>query len=425
MKRYALMVFAAISTLQAEVHTLTLRQSVDLALRQNPEVLMARLDQQRAELSVRVARDPFVPKVVAGSGAAYTTGYPMSIEGSAPSIIQAKAIMAVYNQSQRYVVAQAQENVRGSQVDQNAKRDEIAHRTATLYLDTLRTAQSRDMAQRQVESLQKVAETVAARVAEGRELPVQSKRAQFDLARARQAVEGLMMDADYGEGSLAVLLGFGADDRVRTLDEQVTPAKLPETEEEAMELALAGSRDIKRMESQLQAKGFEMQSYKASRLPTVDLVAQYALFARYSYQDYFGRFQRNNGQLGASITIPLFAGAAARAQTERAEVEGSRIRVEINNTRERIRLETRKSFQDVKRAQTGREVAKADLDLTREQLSVSLAQFEEGRATLREIEDLRAAETQKWIAYYTAQQLLERAQLNLLHHSGTLIASLQ
>lgn len=419
------MVFAAISTLQAEVHTLTLRQSVDLALRQNPEVLMARLDQQRAELSVRVARDPFVPKVVAGSGAAYTTGYPMSIEGSAPSIIQAKAIMAVYNQSQRYVVAQAQENVRGSQVDQNAKRDEIAHRTATLYLDTLRTAQSRDMAQRQVESLQKVAETVAARVAEGRELPVQSKRAQFDLARARQAVEGLMMDADYGEGSLAVLLGFGADDRVRTLDEQVTPAKLPETEEEAMELALAGSRDIKRMESQLQAKGFEMQSYKASRLPTVDLVAQYALFARYSYQDYFGRFQRNNGQLGASITIPLFAGAAARAQTERAEVEGSRIRVEINNTRERIRLETRKSFQDVKRAQTGREVAKADLDLTREQLSVSLAQFEEGRATLREIEDLRAAETQKWIAFYTAQQLLERAQLNLLHHSGTLIASLQ
>jgi outer membrane protein TolC len=425
MKRYALMVFAAISTLQAEVHTLTLRQSVDLALRQNPEVLMARLDQQRAELSVRVARDPFVPKVVAGSGAAYTTGYPMSIEGSAPSIIQAKAIMAVYNQSQRYVVAQAQENVRGSQVDQNAKRDEIAHRTATLYLDTLRTAQSRDMAQRQVESLQKVAETVAARVAEGRELPVQSKRAQFDLARARQAVEGLMMDADYGEGSLAVLLGFGADDRVRTLDEQVTPAKLPETEEEAMELALAGSRDIKRMESQLQVKGFEMQSYKASRLPTVDLVAQYALFARYSYQDYFGRFQRNNGQLGASITIPLFAGAAARAQTERAEVEGSRIRVEINNTRERIRLETRKSFQDVKRAQTGREVAKADLDLTREQLSVSLAQFEEGRATLREIEDLRAAETQKWIAFYTAQQLLERAQLNLLHHSGTLIASLQ
>ena len=51
-------------------------------------------------------------------------------------------------------------------------------------------------------------------------------------------------------------------------------------------------------------------------------------------------------------------------------------------TRERITLETRKGFQDVIRAQTARKVAQEDLDLSREQLSVLLAQMNEGRASV-------------------------------------------
>src|SRR5438552_14214028 len=87
---------------RAEVHTLTLKQAVEIALKQNGDVVLARLDEQKARAAVRVARDPFVPKVYGGSGLAYTSGYPSSIEGAAPSIFQARTDMALFNRPQSY-----------------------------------------------------------------------------------------------------------------------------------------------------------------------------------------------------------------------------------------------------------------------------------------------------------------------------------
>jgi len=72
--------FLALAALaRAEVHSLTLRQTIELALRQNPDVALVRLDEQKARAAVRVARDPFLPHLTAGSGMAYTSGFPMSL----------------------------------------------------------------------------------------------------------------------------------------------------------------------------------------------------------------------------------------------------------------------------------------------------------------------------------------------------------
>ena len=157
----------------------------------------------------------------------------------------------------------------------------------------------------------------------------------------------------------------------------------------------------------------------------VDLVAQYAMLARYAFQDFFPKFQRNNGQLGVSINLPLLAGSATSAQAYQAEAEVSKLRTQVNSTRERITLDTRKTYQDVKRAETGRNVAREDLELSREQLSVLLAQMNEGRAALRQVEEARSVESEKWIAFYEAQSTLERAELELLRQTGTIMAALK
>ena len=86
--------------------------------------------------------------------------------------------------------------------------------------------------------------------------------------------------------------------------------RIPETEDAALRAAIASSKELKRLESNYTAKGLEIKGDKAQRLPKVDLVAQYALLTRFSnYDQYFAKFQRNNGQLGASIQVPLLTGA--------------------------------------------------------------------------------------------------------------------
>jgi outer membrane protein TolC len=426
MRSAILFLLAPISVL-AETRTLTLKDAVDLAMKQSPEVVLARIDEQKAAQAVRIAQDPFVPKVFAGSGLAYSSGFPMSIGGSSPSIVEARAVQSVFNRPQKYQVAKVREDARTAALDSTAKRDQVALQTATLYLDAERSARMAQAAREQTAALEKVAQSVQSRVAEGRELEIENKRAALNLARARVRVGQLDSDRTYAEESLAAVLGLPPEDQVRIAleDSRPTPG-LPESEEAAAAAALAQSKDLRRLESALLAKGYEVRSYKAARLPTVDLVAQYGLFAKFNnYEDFFQRFQRHNGQLGISFQIPLLVGSAASGQAVQAELDTVRLRAEVNQTRGRVAAQARRAYQQSQNAQAGAEVARLDLEMARDQLSILLALLSEGRATLRQVEEARFAEQEKWLSLYDARYAAEKARYELLRHTGDIVAALR
>jgi len=409
----------------AEVKTMTLRQALDLALSQNPDLLLARLDQEKARSHVTILREPFVPKVYAGSGAAWSTGFPNSIDGAAPSIVQARTVMTLFNRPQSYLAAQADEGVRGAAIQAAQRQQEVIYRVASLFLDAEQAARSLEAAQRQAESLVRVRELTGQRVSEGRELPIESKRANVAVLRANQHVDALSLDLIDAQTALALALGMNPDDRVSAATEERAPVGVPVSEEESIESALENSNELKNLESNMQSKTLEIKSYKAEWLPKVNLVAQYSLFAKYNYQDYFARFQRNNAQLGASIEIPLLMGRAPSAQASQAEAEVAKLRIEVSRTRARITSDLRRAYQDLKRAESTREVARADLDLAREELTIDLAQMDEGRLPLAKVEEARATENEKWLAYYEAQHAADVARLNVLRQTGTLETALR
>jgi outer membrane protein TolC len=411
---------------RAETYTLTLKQAVDRALAQNPEVMMARLDEVKASLGVRYAASPFTPRFGAGSGAAYTTGFPLSIDGSAPAVFEARANQYLYNKPQRYAIAQAKESARGAGFASGEKADEIAFRVASLYIDVDRAARLADSAGKQVESLQKVLQTAQARVEEGRELAVIAQEANVNLLRARQRLVTLESDRDYAGHSLASTLGYSASDVVQPAGEDRVTPPIPATEDAALQTALDASRELKRLDSNYSAKDLEIKGDKAQRLPRVDLVAQYALLSKINnYQEYFSRFQRNNGEIGASIQVPIFTGTGVHALIEQAESDQQHLRAEMQAARNRISLDIHQSYLDIRKADAARELAQADLDLARSQLSIVLAQMNEGRASLRQVEEARFNEDEKWIAFYDAQFNSERARLNVLRETGELRAALQ
>ncbi len=404
---------------------MTLRQAVETALQRNPDVTLARLDEERARQSVRLARDPFTPKVTIGSGLAYSNGFPMSIEGSAPSIVQAVASQFLFNRPQSYAVAQARENARSAQIGTAGKQEEVAWRTTSLFLDAERTARVGELARRDAESLQAVLEAVQAQVREGRALPLSEKQANLRLARARELASDLEADQETAESALAIAVGYSAQDRVRALSDERAAPPLPESEETVIHRALESNKDLRRLESQIAAKTLEMRGARAARLPRVDLVAQYSMLSKINnYEQFFQRFQRNNVEIGASFQLPLLAGPGVSAQMAQTMTDITRLRAELNATRNRISTEIQQSFRDVKKADSSAEVARLDLDVARDQVSVLLAQMQEGRATMRQVEEARVAENDKWMAFYDARYTAERARWNLLHLAGNLLASL-
>lgn len=173
--RFTLLILLA-ATLPAEERTLTLPESIALALKQNPDIVLARLEQQKADLAIRIARDPFFPKAYIGSGLAYNSGFPMSIEGAEPSVVQAKGIASLFNKPLSHRVLQAREQARTAGLDVELRQNEIAHQTAVLYIDAVPWDRAAGSVRAQVDSLQRAGELIGQRVAAGRELEIEAKR---------------------------------------------------------------------------------------------------------------------------------------------------------------------------------------------------------------------------------------------------------
>lgn len=405
---------------------MTLREAVDLAMRQNPEITLARLDEQKAKFGVRIARDPFSPRVYAGSGVGYTYGIPQSVDGSVPSIVQVRASMAVYNRPQSYRATQAKQEERSASLEVTRQQDDAAFRTASLFLSAEQVARAAELQRKQIESLNKVRETVQVRVKEGRELPIEDKKAELAIARAKHRLTELESDQETLETDLAMVLGLPSQDRVRPSREDRAALAIPATEEESIAAALEANKDIKVLESKMQSKNLEVKSYLAERYPKMDLVSSYALLAKFNnFEDFYRRFQRNNAQIGLSISVPLLVPPSARAYASQAEVEVTRLRTQVSQMRNKVSASVREAYQGMHKAESARDLAKLDLEVARDQVNVLMARYEEGRAPLRELEEARILEGAKWVQYFGAQASVERAKLDVLRHTGTLTAALK
>jgi outer membrane protein TolC len=405
---------------------MTLRQAVEMALKQNPDITLARLDEVKSRQGVLVARDPFTPHLVIGSGLAYSNGFPMSIQGSAPSVVQANIVQDIFNRQQSLAVAQAKENARGAALAVTSRRDEVVFRTASLFLDAERAARLGEFARKQADSLQKVLETVQTQVREGRALPLAEKTSAANLAHVRQTAELLEDDAAASETALAMAIGFSAEDRVHPVAEQRAAPPLPKSQEEAIATALDANKDLRRMESEISAKELEKRGVKAQRLPRIDLVAQYALLAKFNnYAEFFSKYQQNNEQIGMSFQIPFAVGPGVGAQVAQVESDIAHLKVDLNSARNRLRNDIEQAYRNVHKSETAAEVARLDLDVAREQLSIDLAQMQEGRVSLRQVEEARVAESDKWMAFYDAQYGLERARWSVLRFTGDLLAAVE
>ena len=425
MSRILLSLLAALAAF-CEVRTVTLAQVLDLAMTQSPEAALARLDERRAAAAVQAARDPFFPKIFAGSGLAYSSGFPLSIEGSAPSILESRAIASVFNQPQKMMLEKARADQKTAGVAAAMRQEEVGYRAAVLYMEAGRLAAAVRAAKEQMAPLERVAETVKARVAEGRELAIEARRAALRLAQARQRVMRLETSQADAEAQLALLLGMTDGDRARPAEPEAPIRISMSSESDAVVYALQNNKEIRRLESVVIAKGFERRSYSAAQLPRLDLVAQYGLFSKFNnYEKFFSTFQRHNGQVGVSIQIPLLPSQASKAQKEIVDGELAGLKTQLNAERGRASAQARKAWAEIAAQEAGVDVANLDLQVAREQTSLLLALLEEGRATQKQLEEARFAENEKWMVLFDARFGLDRARLELLKETGTLVAALR
>ncbi|HVY91937.1 MAG TPA: TolC family protein, partial [Bryobacteraceae bacterium] len=114
-----------------------------------------------------------------------------------------------------------------------------------------------------------------------------------------------------------------------------------------------------------------------------------------------------------------------KAEIAQIDTDRKHLEVELQAAKANIQMAVHQAYQGIDRSKLANDLAKQDLDLARQRLTLVLDQLNDGRATLRDTEQARIDEGEKWIAFYDAQFNLERARLELLRQTGALVASLQ
>jgi len=90
-----------VAALEAAAEPLSLKHAVELALTHATATGMAAADAQHAFSAYRESRDNFIPQFIFGSGLGKSWGFPLSLEGSAPSIFNINSQSALFNPALR------------------------------------------------------------------------------------------------------------------------------------------------------------------------------------------------------------------------------------------------------------------------------------------------------------------------------------
>ncbi len=410
---------AAIPASAQDERKLTMREAVALALQNSRDLALARVQYTVALNAAGVDRAAFRPNIYTGSGAAYTYGFP-TLGGGPPAVFQLNYSQALFDPVLKAQQQAAEEHAKSMQLEIDRTRDDVIVRTALAYLELAKVRHSLDLLRKEQASAEKVLAVTRDRVQANQELPIETTRSELTAARVQERIIRLEGRDEILTQQIRNLTGTPDTQAIEVdTEEPAFAADMQETE--LTNLAIQSDRGIQEAEIDRLARQQILHGAKLSYWPTFSFVGQYSVLAKFNnYTQYYsGQYQANNFAIGVQINVPIFS-AKTRANVALAKSELQASELSLGNKRQAVRLDVQQKSRDVRELDATYEVARLDLKLAQETVQLTQAKFDQGRATLRDIEAVRLDENDKWVAFLDADFARQRCQLTLLQATGQL-----
>lgn len=398
---------------------LAFRRAIDLAVRHSTTMAIATADAVRAHAAVQAGRNLFLPRVDIGSGAAFTYGFPLSIEGSAPSIFNVTTQQFLFNPSQHEFLRSYESEWHAASHLSDDKKNQVILETATDYVELDTITSMLNILQQQNDAAQRAEQVVTQRVKEGVDSEVELTRAKLASARVRMKAAQAQNTADLLRQRLSQLTGLPLA-QIQTATESIP--KLPEVkqDEDLVTQAVAYSPAIKVANDQATAKRFTAKGEHKALYPSIDLSGQYGYFAKFNnYQDFFKKFQRNNAVYGMVIRVPIF-NSAQKARAQAADQEALIASKQVEDVKDQVSSETLKLQRSIRQLAEAKEVARLEHELAQSDVEAAQARLQAGTATIKDQEQARVHEHETYISLLDASFALDQAQMQLMRATGDL-----
>ncbi len=399
---------------------MTFSRAVDLALEHSGVTGIATLSQWRSQKVYQELRANYIPQMTIGSGLGYAYGFPLTLEGTAPSVANFTSTQALFNPALKQFI-------RAAKIDWNAGSQEVQDKRNAVILDTALTyAQLEQLsgkiqvlteAQAAAEKAQFVSEQ---RLQQGVDSKLELTKSQLLTARIRLRIAEAQGQMDVLREHLSKLVGLPVDSIA------VEPGSMPQLpqisqEDDLPARAVANSPVVKQADQKVAAAEARAQGeHKAVNWPTVDVASQYAYLARYNnYEVYFRNFIPNNFTGGLNIRIPVL-NSVQKAKAQEADADAMMARKQADLTRNQVGENALKLQRSLRQLAAARDVAKLEWEVAQGELEAVTGRIETGGANTRDQANARLDVNDKHAAYLDAEFELCRAELQLLRVTGEL-----
>ncbi len=400
---------------------LPLKQAVQLALRHSSVILSSEADEQRAFAALQESRDQYIPQATIGSGLGKTYGYPLSLEGSAPSIANLTAQSALLNPALQQYIHAAKSEYQTSQLQAKDQRNQVIEEVVLSYIELARWQSLLGHLAQETGDAAKSEQIEMERVNAGVDQSQLQTQAQLNTARVELRVAQAQGAIDILRQRLSDLTGIPAADI--NADADSVPA-LPQSSNDSVTRALQFNPSIQAAESHSTAEVFKAKAEHRALWPTIDFAAQYALLASFNnYENYFraGSFQQHNATIGIAMRFP-FLNFSQMAKAKEADAEAVRAKSEVATKKSQISEETLRLQHLVEQATAAQHIADLEYKVADANLQAMAIRTNDGSTTIHDLDDARAQFNERFFALQDANFQVQKAKVELMRATDDLAA---
>jgi outer membrane protein TolC len=401
----------------------TLHHAVELALNHATGISIAAADQQHASASYRELRNSYIPQLTAGAGIGWSDGFPLSLEGAAPSLFNVNAQSALINPALKDFIRAAQSDVAVSNLQIKDQRNQIIQDTVLSYAELAKWEQRLSRLHEAESAADKMEAAVAQRVKEGIDSEVDNTKARLSVARVRLRMAEAAGAADVLREHLSKLTGVAA------AQFEIDPDSLPalpvvkpeaKTDEDSLGKTADANPTVQAAVEHARAQYLRAKAEHKSLWPTVDFAAQYANLADFNnYESYYKNFQPNNATVGIAIHLPFF-NYAQHERVKEAESEARKASKQAEAARNQVSEATLRLERSVTQMQAARDVAELEYEIAQKNVEAVRTRMESSTANLHDLDNAQAQAGERLIALQDVTFELERSQVQLMRATGNL-----
>ena len=400
----------------------TLRRATDLALTHSYSTGEAEADILKSQANYREARSFYIPQVSLGTSIGYAYGFPLSLEGSAPTIFNVSAQSGVYNPAQREFIRAASADVQASSSQSRDVRGRVILDVIGSYIELNRWERELPVLHSEQKLTKDMLRVMKERVQEGVDAPEEETRTRLKAAQADYRVAQAEGSADILRHHLAELTGVSPAS-ITTVASSIPP--LPEIDKQAPDPDTTAESNDAVEAADLRAKSAELRALGEHKAlyPTADFAVQYGLISTTftDYAQFFrpGSFTSQNVTFGLILRLPIL-NDTQRARAQAADADALRAQKQAQSAKAQVSRETLRLRDAVRELLAARDVAQIQYELAQTQLQAAQARTQARTGTLRELQDASLQAVQNSSALMDSDFEAERSQLQLMYETGEL-----